>query len=863
MKRASVPIDPILLQILAIVVVSYFFRGATSFCDGVMHLSKVKILLDNLEAYAYFPRWNPYWYFGVPMWRIYSPLSYYIIAFLGWILHLSVEDVVMIWAYLVFSSISASTWLLAREMGLKRLGSFVSSLVFLLSANLIFYWGIGSYPTVTGVAFSALATFFFLRAVKKRSTLNILVAGVSFGGLILTYFMNAIILLVFFVVLSVLIVVRNPSLLYISRGLRTPPRYTLVLPKILFSTILVALGVSMWWVLPFLATYLAAPAIPGITVGPPPAPRSLEEQLVLLLGVQPNMESPGIGHFILATVACITVAVKRRTEVTDAPVCFIMAFVFCLTPWLLIPTGPLFWRRFTLYLSLFASLCGGIFVDLVKDSYESLLDQTPLNAQDKRPISTIYSSSLVVLILLAAIYPVAGSESIVFSGVDISRKPEYIDFLESHTEVGERVGMDGGYAFNLYTGIPQSGGGNIHYVYMVNEFAYLFWRYMFVEQDSRYLRYFARNYNVRWFVGAEKLGLMRTDHEVLHEVVGFDWSLFENVGSDNLVLFVGDATEYSLFFLSLALSDPDDIVAVYGGSTLDGYDVDTLGRFGVVYTTSLRSEDPLAMSQLLSQYAGDGGCLILDTGNLEREGEVNGLPEPSPVDRVSYGDSYLMFEPANLHNVTRDLDFTKFRSEKLYVISHANSTRKGSSVLICDEDRPILVHRQWGSGEVFWTGLRLPYLIMLDEKDEARSAEEAKLLINLLRQAESTEDADQRGIVRFEQKGLEEMVVYVEDGSLRDALWLKMSYYPGWTAQIKDHSDNQLRIFMAGPNMMLVFPESSGDYAVGFHFDKTMDVKLGELISIVSCITLLAFTFYSAATRRLRKDRSSHGQPSA
>jgi len=398
---------------------------------------------------------------------------------------------------------------------------------------------------------------------------------------------------------------------------------------------------------------------------------------------------------------------------------------------------------------------------------------------------------------------------------------------------------------------------------MVNEFAYQFWRYMFVERESRYLRYFARNYNVRWFVGVEMLGLMRTNHEVLHEVVGFEWSLVENVGSDTLVLFVGDASEYSLFFLSLALSDTDDIVAVYGGSTLDGYDVDTLGGFGVVYVSSLRSKDPLAMSQLLSQYAEDGGCLILDTGSPEREGEVSNLPEPSPVDRVVLGDSYLVFEQANLHNVTRDLNFTKFGADKLYVISHANSTREGSSVLIYDEDRPILVHWQGGSGEVFWTGLRLPYLIMLDEKDEGRSAEEAKLLINLLRQAESTEDADQKGVVRFEQRRLEEMVVHVEDGSLRDALWLKMSYYPGWTAQIKDNSGNQLRIFTAGPNMMLVFPERSGDYAVSFHFDKTLDVKMGELISIVSCTTLLALTFYSFASRRLRKDRSSHGQPSA
>jgi len=89
-------------------------------------------------------------------------------------------------------------------------------------------------------------------------------------------------------------------------------------------------------------------------------------------------------------------------------------------------------------------------------------------------LKTFYSSSLVVLILVAAIYPVVGNESIVFPGYDISEKPVYVNFLESHSRSGERVGMgyDYGYIFNLYTGIPQSAGGNVHYVYMVNEFAY-------------------------------------------------------------------------------------------------------------------------------------------------------------------------------------------------------------------------------------------------------------------------------------------------------------------------------------------------------------------------------------------------------
>ena len=474
-----------------------------------------------------------------------------------------------------------------------------------------------------------------------------------------------------------------------------------------------------------------------------------------------------------------------------------------------------------------------------------------------------YSSSLVVLILLAAIYPVVGDESIVFPGVDISEKPVYVNFLESHSRSGERVGMryDYGYIFNLYTGIPQSAGGNVHYAYMVNEFAYVFWMRMFEEQDSRYLRYFARSYNVRWFVGTEMSGLDRTNHGLPYEVTGFSSSLAENIGAASLVLFVGDEDEYSWFFLSIALSDAEDMVPVYGGRTLDGYNVATIREFDALYISGLRGMDLVGVSQLLSEYAEVGGCVILDTGNPQHKGETSDLPQPSPVEAVKYEESHLMLATTSSHNVTENLDLAKFRSDKAYTVSHANSTRNGASVLIHDEDEPVLAYWEWGLGKAFWTGLRLPYLIILDEKDEAKSREEAKLLINLLRQADSVETLDSKGIVRFELKSPEEIVVYVRDGSLRDALWLKMSYYPGWTAQIEDDSRSQLRIFTAGPNMMLVFPRKSGDYAVKFYFGKTLDVQLGELVSIVSLVTLLALTLYTAATQRSKVVGFPNGEP--
>jgi len=862
MRRASVLIDLILLETISIILVSYSFRGVTSICDGAMHLSKVKILLDNFKVHGYFLQWNPYWYFGVPMWRTYPPLSYYMVVSLSWMLnHSMLEEIVMMWSFLVFSLVSTSTYLLAKEMGLKRLGSLISSILFLFSFNLLAYWGIGSYPNVTSVAFSPLALLFFYRAAKKRNLANTFAAGLTFAAVILTHVMNAIILSIFVVVLSVLMIVREHSLLYVSRGPLTPPKYTLILPKILFGIILIAAALSLWWVLPFSVTYLSARAIPeaarGGALG---ATWSLQDQIVALLGVYPNMDSPGFGHFILAAITCVLVFTKRDIRLLDAPLCFIVAVIFSLAPWFRIPVGSLFWWRFTLYLSIFASICGGIFIDFIKDYYSRFPGLLSIKKSNEKSSHRIYSSSIIALILLVSIYPSVASGGIVFPSFDVSEKPEYIQFLEDYAGTGERVAVDGGYDFNIYTETPQSGGGNIYDVYMTNEFAYVFWRYMFVKQDSRYLTYFARSYNVKWFVGSGMSGLARTDFDQVYEVTSFNTSLVEIVGPESrIVLFVGDEDEYSRFFTSIALSNPKDIITVYGGKSLDEHDVATLIDFNAVYVSSLTSKDASRLSLLLSDYTEAGGCLILDTGNIESEGQIKDLPAVSPTGEVTYEESLLRLYSSISHDVIEGVNLTSFSAERFLTISRSGAMKEGAVPLIYDEGKPVLIYWGQGLGKVYWTGLRLPYLIMLDEDDEAKSREEAKLLLNLLRQAKSRTNAS-RSPVHFEQTRPEETIVHISNGSVGDAIWVKMGYYPGWTTQIVDEAGRELRIHRAGPNMMLVFPGRGGDYTVRFHFDETLDVRVSEYVSLLSMILLTIITIYRSVAG-LRKRASKISSP--
>ncbi|MFQ6095669.1 MAG: 6-pyruvoyl-tetrahydropterin synthase-related protein, partial [Candidatus Bathyarchaeia archaeon] len=744
-RPLQVMLDLTVLELLTIGLVLYLFKGATSMCDGFIHLSKVRIIMDTIKSYGYFPRWNLYWYFGIPMWRIYSPMSYYIAASIGWIFNLSMVDTVMAWTYLVFSVATVSMYLLGRELNLGRAGCLASSILFLTSRNLILYWGNGSYPNVTGATFSPLALLFFLRAVKRRSFMRVLAAGLSFSLVLLTYFMNALILFFFIVVISIVLAIADPSLIYIARDVSTPPKYTLDIPKVLISMLLVALVLGSWWTLPFLKTYIEASTIPEALSGiPEGTATSLLEQLLRIIGVHADRDlpfSPGMGHIALALVGCGFAASRREVKLVVPPVCLTLSFIFDLAPWLGIPTGFFFWWRFSLYFSLFAALCGGIATDSLKKLYQGFLHTGIPTAQNKRLVNVFYSTSMITLILLVSVYPVVGSGEFIFPGYDFSELPVPVDIglLKSHIKPGGRVAAEGSlsYWLNLFSDIPQSGGGNVHYVYMVNQFAYIFWRYMFVEKDGGRLQYFARNYNVRWLIDSEMPGLVRTDPRLPYEVEGFNSSFAELIRpGNNLILYVGKEDDYSQLFLSVAASNPRDIILIYGGTNLKGYNITTLRNFDLVYLATWKGGGLSELSQLLTEYVESGGCLILDTGNIEYGGELEDIPDPFPVQKTSIDrNSHLTLNPTE-HDITAGVDFTKFRTTVPYTISYAESLKEDAITLLYEQDRPVLVYRNLGLGKAFWTGLRLPHLAMLNEwemKNKEEKPQGTRLILNLLR----------------------------------------------------------------------------------------------------------------------------------
>ncbi|RLI36325.1 hypothetical protein DRO55_03735 [Candidatus Bathyarchaeota archaeon] len=1002
-------------EFFTLAIVQYCFKGLTSSCDGVMHLSRVRIILDNLRAHGYIPRWNPYWYFGIPLLRVYSPLSYYMMALSGWVLGLSIpEDVhtlMVIFSSIIFSVGSVSTFLLAKELGLSPVGCLASSVLFVTSSNILAYWSIGSYPNMTSIMFVPLALALYIRAVKRPSAVNIFMAGLSYAVVFLAYSLHALVLGGFTIILSIIMVIQRPELVYIARGPRLPPRYTLRLPKVIILVVSVALGLSMWWILPFTSAIRNNPSyassiVSSQTSGPSSFKEFLDRvisSLSQLAGVNEigSLQSPGFEHFVMGLLGFL-ITLKRRDEgAILASVSLILATALYVSSGVGVPSIP-HWR-YQLFFSIFSAVLGGFLIDSLKEYYQRftsvVFSSSSLRGRMERDVLVI---SIVILCLLIPSYPVIGTDAFISPAIEIAsgyemyklteadfaggelRKAaaltqvyteaafkasinynlksgggasvltfgfgedggeyggyhalpisitmefddvsirkvqlecggrfkternevpeeltiEVIDgtlrcrelgveytgvsnlrlnalytymepgsettpfngyvtiklytgrrLLESYAKPGERVGIEGGYDLNMYTKLYQSSGGSAESMYLLNEFAWLFWFYVFDQKDERFIPYFSRNYNVRFFCTERMDGLIYRGSGLPLEYEGFNSSLVEYIDSrTKLILFIGDLSEYTMLFEAISPVNPNDIVMVYGGRRITSIEPSDLKRFNAVYMGGLIYRDAGELQKIeetLVDYIRDGGGLILDTGNLIYGGRMTGIPEPFPVTETNIiAEPVFNLTTTTKHAILEGIDLTELSSVEDVSLSYAIDLKGDAEVILEDNGRPVIALKE-GGGKALWIGLRPQYYAMMRMKEGDITW--SRLIVNMLRYV-SNHITRGEGNVTFDIKGPEEITINVTKPQKNGALWIKMIYYPGWKAEYKNAS-KILKIFIAGPGMMLIFPEEAEKLTIICHFDKTLEEQAGELITLTTLTLSIIATIGNWIIKYLR-----------
>jgi len=820
-----------ILEFFVVLVISLFFPGIARYASWegspIMNLPRVKIFVENLPK---IPDWNPYWYFGSPILRYYPPFFYYSMAFVAWISNLSLFDAFRLYTYIIFSVGILSIYLLGKEVKLSRMGSFASALLFLTASNIWVYWDAGSTENILAVLFAVPSLLLLFRAFKRPTLLNIVSSGVIMTTTYLTHLANALIFTIIIGLVCLVLLALELSIAFLIRLL-----------KVMVPCVLIVFGISLFWYLPFLNqgglskfTALGLLSAPGAAVGS----SVFFIQLTYVLGFEfaRNLWSPGFGHFLLAATGC-TLAFKRgKKDSIVIAALFLSTFVLCFSAWLYIPVGlP---SRFSPYYSLFAALCGGYALERVSFKYLQI-------TRDKQ-MAVLISG----LILLASVYPSIGSISTAYANRELeTSEPEVLTWLKHHVEPGERVITNDlflEWRINLYTSIGQAGGCDLYA--RTNDFAYTFWYYTILKQDSRYLQYLSRSFNVRYLLftrAPTNLTGIREVYPGVYEVEGFNSSFVEVAGSNKiLVSFFGEKSEYARLFESIAPMNSCDIVLVNAGEFVEDYDLKTLEQFDVIYLDGLRYRSLSTFSGLLEEYVSGGGGVVLDTGNFPFGGNTSGIPDPFPVSETGFAVLSFFLNQSKVNDITTGINFSKF-SKGDYDASYGKALKNGSEVLLTDEGRPVLVYWKYGKGNVLWSGMRLPYHGMLFQ-----NYEELKLLVNMIRNV-TVVQGETYASVSFDYPMPDEFVVNVKNATSSEAVWVKMSYYPGWTAYL---DEERLKVFLAGPNMMLFFPDRDGDYTVRLAFEKTFDIQIGEIVSVTSAITLcLLVIYYGLKNRRLRR----------
>ena len=380
-------------------------------------------------------------------------------------------------------------------------------------------------------------------------------------------------------------------------------------------------------------------------------------------------------------------------------------------------------------------------------------------------------------------------------------------------------------------------------MYILNEFAYTFWYYVLYKKDIRYLPYFSRNYNVRYFLEVLR-GLKKTDIPGLYEFPGFKSSIVEVVPKRTLLIFhVGSKSHYSYLFTSIALSEDAEPIIIDGGEYLEDFTSEDLKHFDLIYISDILVRNENAYVSLIDSYLRNGGVVLFDMGDIPSM-LPSKVADLIPVRGMIKGISNLKLK---FSSSLGDIKYSPFKDVKAAQILFAEELKDGAEIIVWDENNnPLMVRMKKYNGWIIWSGMSLPYQIMRIEDPEG-----ARLLVYLIRFLTSHTSTSIREIRSGNLKALstDEYEVDLSGLSVNDAVWFKMTYYPGWEAIIKDTGE-RLKIFLAGPHTMLVFPQRRSTLKIIFKFGKTPDVIIGEYISIIFYgISFLYFIPYQIIRR--------------
>jgi len=841
--------------------------------DTYGHLTKIRYIL------TFWPNvnWGYIWAGGMPLFRWYPPLPYFLVALFAKLPGSSIEFSTTL--IFVAGIILTGVMLYLSVSILSQNDRFASLSAALLSVSSASFWnyalGGGMYPRITAMAAFSVYLYFLLGYLKdvqdpryQPKFRKLIAIAVSFVAAILSH--------------PWAWVASAATLVLPIICIRTPREKLIVLFKILIPCILF----SSFYLIPFLSF------VPGIldellqrlsvvSKSPGGYVYSYSDVFSILTGLGSpramNHLSPVIMPLLLLLAGFMLLQRRFQRKLNEGTISATVARATALISLLFIaypllrPTDVSFLFLLIVFLPL---LCG----ILVYRVFHLHKEDFSLNARAKRGIKI--AKALLFMSILAVTfayeYPIT-SVSLKHNELNAdalvnTHWKEVPKLLENETTLqiaNYRFGApDPGIAiwFNyLYPHIPQT--RDYMATSVLNKDA-IFWFSLKVwggKSGDRFItgEYPETNFLLDWFavkwfevyppydyakfVNAPKFyqEIARSEQRNLYAMLYREATPIISATDVPSLLTIGS---YDNVIHCLAYSDYDSrhVIPIRGHAYVDDYTLEELMKFKVILLYGYAYHDFSRAWELLGRYVETGGSVIIDTG-YSSEANATSIPDPSPVSMtrsVALGKEW-GFSQIN-SSITNGIDFARF-SPAIYeggpwgLSAARNETiKEWAEPVLWNKGYPVVVLGRYGEGRVVWSGLNLPWHILSYE-----NYEEAIFLSKMIDWASQRAESPVQNATpyRFERPNPEKIIVTIEGRSA--AVLFKEFYIGNWAAYLEDPVGRResVEIYLAGLDFMYVIIPKAAPLPSRVVFEYREDTVqiTSDLISLISFSIVLAY----------------------
>lgn len=282
------------------------------------------------------------------------------------------------------------------------------------------------------------------------------------------------------------------------------------------------------------------------------------------------------------------------------------------------------------------------------------------------------------------------------------------------------------------------------------------------------------------------------------------------------------------------------VVPVAGGKYIDEFNLGDFSKFDGIILHNYSYRNKGKAFNLLRKYLEGGGKIFIDTGAETQDSNASDLPEIFPMDesvREGQGKNWdLETAQDKLLEGVKPENFGPliFNEQEWKLTYPKGELREGSMVLLKHKDKPVLIRRQVGNGQLIWSGLNLVYHF-----NQYKSEDEMKLFFNILTELapiQKTEPVDAVASWQSPQK-----VTLAANSGARGVIF-KEQHYKRWKARLLSEGNETLKVYSAGPTFpgyMWAFLPENKPFKIEFNYRGQFSAYLIYIFTVVLILILV------------------------